>query len=136
MKVPLCRLAVTIAAMAWPPALAAKPVLIAETSGHTRFFADDATLRDLPSRDGPIREVHIRTESAPDPQLRAGQIATEGVMQFRCARRQYRQLQTTAINLDGSRQITVPPSTTRQFLQTAPGRFENTVLEAVCRMKP
>jgi hypothetical protein len=118
------------------PPLAAKPVLIAQTPGHTQFFVDDATVQDLPSADGPIRQAHISTRSAPDPHLRAGQVAAEGVMQFRCAQRQYRQMQTTSINLDGSRRTAVPPSTTRAFVQTAPGRFENTVLDAVCRLKP
>lgn len=116
--------------------LTAKPVLIAQTPGHTQFFVDDATVQDLPSADGPIRQARITTRSAPDPHMRAGQVAAEGVMQFRCAQRQYRQMQTTSINLDGSRRPAVPPSTTRAFAQTAPGRFENTVLEAVCRLKP
>jgi hypothetical protein len=127
---------VLISALVSCSALTAKPVLIAETPGKTRFYADDATVQDLPTSDGTIRQAHIRTESAPDPGLKAGQVAAEGVMQFRCALRQYRQIETTAINLDGSRRQVVAPSSTRKFMQTAPGRFENTVLEAVCRMKP
>jgi hypothetical protein len=93
-------------------------------------------VKDLPTADGPVRQAHFRTESSVEPGFRAGQIAAEGVMQFRCALRQYRQVETTAINLDGSRRQVVPPSATRRFTQTAPGRFENTVLDAVCRMKP
>ncbi len=136
MKLRPPRAFIAIAALTWCSTLTAKPVLIAETAEKTRYYADDATVKDLPSVEGPIRQVQIRTERLPALGLRAGQVATEGVMQFRCALRQYRQVQTTAINRDGSRQEVVPLSSTRQFTQTAPGRFEHTVLEAVCRMKP
>jgi hypothetical protein len=128
--------AVIISVVLWSAVAAAKPVLIAETAGKTRYYADDTTVQDLPSAAGPIRQVQIRPERLSPLGAQAGQVATEGVMQFRCALRQYRQVQTTAINRDGSRQEVVPHSTTRPFTQTAPGRFEHVVLEAVCRMKP
>ena len=54
MKLRPPRAFIAIAALTWCSTLTAKPVLIAETAEKTRYYADDATVKDLPSVEGPI----------------------------------------------------------------------------------
>lgn len=113
----------------------AKPVFIAETPGKTRFFIDDASLSDLPQPGGSIRQATVLSRNAPDPQLKTGQVAAEGIMQFNCAAQSWRQWSTTSVRKDGSRQVLVTPSPTRSFTATREGSFERKLLQAACAMR-
>lgn len=113
----------------------AKPVFIAESPGKTRYFIDDATLTDLSQPGGAIRQAKILSRSAPDPQLRAGQVAAESIMQFNCTAQSWRQWLTTSIRKDGTRQVLITPSPTRAFTATREGSFERKLLQSACTMR-
>ena len=113
----------------------ARPVLVAETPGHTKFLIESSSLTDLELGGVNIRQALVLTRSAPDPGLRSGQVAAEGQMQFDCAGLTYREWSTTSIRLDGTRQVVVPPSATRKFSPTRDGSFERKLLQAACTMR-
>jgi hypothetical protein len=113
---------------------AARPVLVFETPGHTRYFLDDASAVELPLREGSVVMARVLTQSAPDPHLISGQVAADGLMQFQCASASYRQWNVFSIGKDGSRNQVVAPNAARAFTATRPGSFERKLLQAACAL--
>lgn len=122
------------ALLAAAPALAA-PVFVAETPGRTKFLIDDATVEDIVISGTKVRQARILTRSAPDPQMTSGQVAADGIMQFNCDARTYRQWSTTSIRKDGTRAELIRPLATRRFNPTRDGSFERKLLIAACAMR-
>lgn len=116
-------------------ALLAGNVFIAETPGHTRFFIDDAAIMDIGSPEGNIRQAIILTERPRKPQDGSAkvQVRARALMQFKCANRSYREIETAAFYSDGTAQIVVPRSEQREFSSIAPGSFEEKIADAACK---
>lgn len=113
----------------------ARPVVVAETPGHTKFLIDDATITDMAIGGAVVRQARVLTENAPDPKMVSGQVGADGVMQFNCAAQSYRQWRTTSIRKDGSRVELVTPMPARRFNPTRDGSFERKLLAAACAMR-
>lgn len=115
--------------------LAARPVVVFETPGHTRYYIDDQSVVELGLPGGPVIMARISSQSAPDPHLVSGQVAADGLMQFRCAQSSYRQWNVFAIGKDGSRQQVVAPNAARAFSPTREGSPERKLVQTACAMK-
>lgn len=126
---------IVLATLALSAPLRAKPVFIAETPGHTRFFIEDGSVKIVQLTGGAALQATILTVNSPDPALKSGQIRAEGIMQFRCAENAYREWSTTSIQKDGRRIQVVPPNPDRKFAVTRPGSFERKVLNAACNLR-
>lgn len=113
----------------------AKPVMVFETPGGTRYYLDDTSAVELRLREGTVIMARVTTKSAPDPRMTAGQVAADGLMQFRCADSSYRQWNVFSIAKDGTRSQVVAPNAGRAFAATRPGSFERRLLVAACALK-
>ncbi len=122
------------ALLAAAPVLAV-PVFVAETPGGTKFLIEDTTVEDIAIGGAKVRQARILTRNAPDPQMVSGQVGADGIMQFDCAARTYRQWSTTSIRKDGTRAELIRPLATRRFNATRHGSFERKLLIAACTMR-
>lgn len=129
------RLYTALLALGLPALAHAKPVLVFETPGHTRYLIDDASAAELRLREGTVVMARVMTQSAPDPRMTAGQVAADGLMQFRCDQNSYRQWNVFSIGKDGSRNQVIAPNAARGFTVTRPGSFERKLLQAACALK-
>lgn len=112
-----------------------RPVPVFETPGGTRYLVDDSSVTELRLREGTVVMARILTQSAPDPRLVSGQVAADGLMQFRCAQGSYRQWNVFSIGKDGSRRQVVAPNAARAFAPTRDGSLERKLVLAACALK-
>lgn len=129
------RLFIAAVALGFPALAWAKPVLVFETPGRTRYYIDDTSAVELKLREGTVVMARVTSKSAPDPRMTAGQVAADGLMQFRCADNSYRQWNVFSIGREGSRNQVIAPDAARAFTATRPDSFERRLLVAACALK-